>query len=243
MYPQLWFLFHFHSFMKKSHTVLFSLYNIKIDFLSVLIISIYPLLLFFMFVISQSSLFVLSKWRDGDIKESYYYRIDKIILVNQWLEGVKIKLIKDDMADAFSYSLFRLGRFYLKFEKVITLSTALMDRISCEDELEAINAHEYAHTKEHHTLYSNIFVFISTLFFYLPIFKLSKNILWQNSEIKADKCAVELIKNPLPLARALFKLFLLDDPQITSITGTVSLSKGNSHSILERINLLISYSE
>lgn len=239
----LWFLFHFHSLMNNSHQIIFTIHHVQVDFLSVLIISLYPIVLFLLFIISQSSLFVLSKWVNENIEISYLSRIEKIVNSNTWLEKVSIKIITENIPDAFAYSLFKIGWTHIKFEKVIILTTSLIDLISDDDELEAIIAHEYAHTKEHHTLFANLFVFISILFFFVPLFKLSKGILWQNSEIKADKYATSLISDPLPLARALYKLFLLTDSNPTSNSGITPLTNGNGKLIINRINLLIGYSE
>ncbi|MHA2032547.1 MAG: M56 family metallopeptidase [Candidatus Kariarchaeaceae archaeon] len=243
MQPKLWFLFHFHNLMNKSHMVLFSFYNINFDYLSLIIIISYPLTLLLFFILSQTFLHIFSHWLDDEIDHYHINRIKNIRSNNQWLRGIDVKIINDPNPDAFSYAIFYAKWFGLKIERVIVLTTSLLNLIHNDDEVEAIIAHEYGHTKGHHTLFSNIFVFINALFFFLPIFKISKNMAWQNNEIKADNHAISLINNPLSLARALFNLYLVENEWKSSTVGVSSLNSDNKNSIVNRINIIIKYSE
>jgi Zn-dependent protease with chaperone function len=229
--------------MKKSHLIIFSVSSLQIDYLSIVILVTYPILLFVFFVVSQTFLLVFSHWLEDDVEPEHISRIEKIQNSKSWLNETKIKIINDSDPQAFSFTLFRIGWTYIRFEKVIILTTKLMDLINNDDELEAVVAHEYAHTKEHHSLFSNIFVFVSTLFFFIPLFRMTKKMIWQNSEIKADKHAIELIDNPLSLAKALYRIYLVDQDTRLSNTGATTFNAGDANIIINRIKIIISYSE
>ncbi len=241
--PSIWFLFHFHDFMSNSHKIIASISFIKIDYMSIFIVISYPILLFFIFILSQSILFLISAGLEENINRKYSKRLQNLIRNNNtWLNDCNIKIIDDTKVDAFAFTLFKLHWMKIKKVDIIILTTSLLDLVT-NDELELILAHEYAHTKEFQTIYSNIIVFICSLFFFVPLFNTTRNLIQSTNEIKADEVALELINKPLTLARALFKLFV----EIPSINGDISSStaflSGNNSLVIHRISLLIKYAE
>ncbi|MCE7733989.1 MAG: M56 family metallopeptidase [Candidatus Heimdallarchaeota archaeon] len=194
---------------------------------------------------SQSILSLISKGLTEPINGKYIKRIEKLISTNSWLKKCRIHVIIDEKPDAMAYSLFRISRLKLKLVNEIIITTALIDLVN-DDELEAILAHEYAHIKEYHSIYSNVLTFISSIFFFIPLFKSKKNLIWQKNELKADELAVELIMKPLSLARALVKIYFRDYKLSVKKTKRSSsnppIPEENSH-LLHRVNNLINYAQ
>lgn len=240
--PSVWFVFHFHNLMLKSNIVIASFAFVKIDYMSIFILIAYPLLLFVIFVISQTILLVASICFEDDIDINYINRIQNLISNNPWMRGCEIKIINDEKIDAFAFTTFKINRLKIRKINMIILTNSVLDRVD-NDELEVIIAHEYAHTKEFQTIFSNILIFISSLFIFIPIFRATRKLIWTNNEIKADQIALEFVNKPLSLARALFKLFVDVDPISNDGLSSEIQYLGNDKLIINRINILITYAE
>lgn len=125
--PQYWFIFHFHQFMMMSSRVIFVIVNIKIDYLSLFVVITYPIVLFSLFISSQTLLFIFSKALNEQTDNKYIQRLEIIKKQYSWVNDCRIKIIEESRADAYSFTLFRLGLFHVKKINLVVLTTYLID--------------------------------------------------------------------------------------------------------------------
>ncbi len=116
--------------------------------------------------------------------------------------------------EAFSFTLLALsgaGRRGPHRHEVILLSDALVARLAPE-ELEAAIAHELGHIRGLDARYLTFFRTLSRMMRWDPFLALLARSLTRREEYQADDEAVALTRQPLALARALFKASTLPPP-------------------------------
>ena len=242
----LYFLWHVHSFWRViihyhganlHEIVLIDLGIIKIDFLSVAVVSLTLFFFVLSFMIGQISLhFMTRQFRKGSKNE------ESIGLQNKfpWLSNHNIIVIDQNKPDTFSYTLLHIRLFRLFIDDWIVISTGLIE-ILTTDELEAVLAHEYSHTFEQDTRYSHLVLTLGALLFFDPMLRIITNFMVKEHEFKADYQAAEFSQKPLALARSLHKL--LEMNAVGKGRPFVNFTGNNKSLVLQRINRLIEYSE
>ncbi len=147
-------------------------------------------------------------------------------------------------ADAFSFTLFELGRAPLVHRRdVVLLSDGLLERLSAA-EREAVVAHELGHLRELDGRYLTFFRTLSRMARWDPILAVLANRLTEREEFRADADAVEMTRRPRALARALYKASADGGPRIGPASGLLGTGgRRGRQQTTERIRQLVALAE
>ncbi|MCE7733770.1 MAG: hypothetical protein GPJ54_02755, partial [Candidatus Heimdallarchaeota archaeon] len=113
-----------------------------------------------------------------------------------------------------------------------------------DSELEAILIHEYYHIKEHRSLIFNVIAIFNSMFFFIPKFRIIQQLISNNEELEADRFAIASISNPLSLARALYKIFIVPSKNLSlNKLGNSRLNFSGNNIFAQRLTQIIQYSD
>lgn len=158
-------------------------------------------------------------------------------------DSVSLHVIHDQRPDAFSFAILEFGRFLKPRGRDMIIVTSSLMKLLDQDELRTVLAHELAHVKREDNRYVPFFNSVSSLVFFDPLIRLTKNRIVREGEFKADREAAISTGNPLGLARALGKISVYDQGAKARRPSYSAFSGGRRSLILERIKRLMELSE
>jgi Zn-dependent protease with chaperone function len=161
------------------------------------------------------------------------------------VEPVRLLEYESPRLEAFSFTLLRPSRgHFFRREDFILVSQGLLHALS-PIEMEAVIAHELAHIEDLDSRYLTFFRTLARMMRWDPVLASLARFLTRHEEFRADRSAVDATRQPLALARALFKASQGNSPALSlaassllGVGGTVGL-----HDVAERIRRLMIMAE
>lgn len=151
-------------------------------------------------------------------------------------EKWELTVIEGTEPEAFSYALFRPRLRPLRFAQDVVVITGGLYQLLREEEIIASLAHEFAHLEANDHRYLTFFKTLCSVVFFDPTVLFMSYKLCKEAEFKADFKAVNVTKDPMALARALFKLYFFGNREGMPSSGASALAKIH---VVERINRLL----
>lgn len=150
---------------------------------------------------------------------------------------------RSDRPEAFSFTLLALrspdGHWGLHRHEVVLLSRGLWIRLE-PDEREAVVAHELGHLQGLDGRYLTFLRTLSRMMRWDPVLAYLTTRLTSREEYRADAAAARMTRQPLALARALFKVSIAPVPSGPGVAAFLGGSgAGGRREALERIRRLV----
>jgi Zn-dependent protease with chaperone function len=174
----------------------------------------------------------LAARRDVALSERLRGRMASLWPGRHW----EILVIDGSGREALSYALLRPRRRPLRFAQDVVVVTKGLAALLREEELVASLAHEYAHLEANDHRYLTFFKTLCAIVFFDPAVLLLSHKLCREAEFRADAEAARVTRNPMALARALLKLYVVGDGAGTGGDAAPGLGKAY---VVERIRRLL----
>lgn len=161
-------------------------------------------------------------------------------------ERTSLLAFRSDRAEAFSFTLLEAGGHggggWHRHE-VVLLSTALWGRLE-PDEREAVVAHELGHIRGLDGRYLTFLRTLSRMMRWDPVLAYLTARITSREEYRADLEAAKMTRQPLALARALYKVSTFSDPPGRPSVGFLGGGgRRGKREAMERIRRLVALSE
>ncbi len=175
----------------------------------------------------------LAAHQNEELSQSLRRRMARFWTSERW----GLMVIEGREPESFSYALFKPHLRPLRFAQDVVVITTGLYNLLREEELVASLAHEFAHLEANDHRYLTFFKTLCAVVFFDPTVLAVSHRLCKEAEFKADYEAAKVTRDPMALAKALFKLHFFgnSDMNPSSATG-VALARTQ---VVERIHRLL----